>query len=499
VDYFLKLEGYGLTISNDGFQSAILNDMDLYISPGEIVGLIGASGSGKSMTARAMLRLLHPFQSYEERGQLSVRVDEKEESLMTDIGHRQAAKHIGLVFQQSTRILNPTQKIGAQLGEKLIHNNLSNSDISARVLSLLDNLDLQPAQRFYESYPHQLSGGQMQRVLLALALINEPKLLIADEPFSALDTDTQAQILSLIKNLHKKYRMSILLISHDLSLVKSLCERLYFIDKGRIIESGSTAQIFKNPNSELVQRHVALASAKNQKSLSENGEAQVLFELQGINKTFASKAILSEREHHKHEVLTAFNMKICEGEILGLVGQSGSGKTTIGRMLLRLEAIDGGQVLYKGSDIHRFSKKEMKQFRQDCQIIFQDPLSSMSPHRTIKQHFQDAASVINEPYTREEVISNLEKVDLDETLLDRVPMQLSGGQRQRVIIARVLYMKASFIVCDEIFSSLDRLVADEIMNLIVRLVQNHSLTLLLISHDRALLEQVCHRIVSLEE
>lgn len=497
MDYLVKLEGYGLSLEKDGSEHLILRDLNLEVKPGEIVGLIGASGSGKSMTARAIMRLFQSYDSFSESGSLSLVTAESPQSLITTKGYKLAAENIGLVFQQSAKILNPSQKIGDQIAERLILSNIPKPQLYQKVTAMLADLELHPAERFYDSYPHQLSGGQMQRALLALAFINKPKLLIADEPFSSLDTKTRTEILALIKSIHEKYKTSILLISHNLNLVESICDRLYFIDKGSIIESGTTKTIFSNPTTDLVKQHVSLHGITRSKSALVE-RSIVLFELKGVSKSFASQAILSDKRMNEHQVLDAFSMKIHEGEILGLVGPSGSGKSTIGRMLLRLENVDDGQILYQGNDIHLYSKNEMRRFRQECQIIFQDPLSSMSPHRTVEQHFQDASSVIRRAYSRVEVIDYLAQVEIDGSLLDRMPMQLSGGQRQRILIARVLYMQSRFIVCDEIFSSLDRLVAQEILGFLLRLVEKFSLTLLVISHDKTLLKQVCDRIVSLK-
>ncbi len=495
----LKLIDYSFRLNGDTAPVHLLDEINLEIYPKEIVGFVGASGSGKSLTALASSRLLYRFSEYEESGQMHLALDDKTQNLLDGDHTQLVSSQLGLVFQQSSVVLNPTQKIGKQLEEKLLlKSTAAPQSRRAEIISLFEEVELSPGERIYEAYPHQLSGGQLQRVLIALAVITRPRLVIADEPLSALDSNTQAQILELIQKLNKTHGISFLLISHDLNVVKELCTRLYIIDGGRIVESGPTEQLFHKPQSPQLQELIALSKRTETMHKVETVN-QPLFSIQNLTKSYQGRSILGQKIASKTvSVLHDFNLDIYKGEVLGLMGQSGSGKSTLGRAILRLEEIDSGTIIYQGANIFGFSPLELKKFRKECQIIFQDPFSTMSPHRTVLQHFEDAASVLGRALDRTRVEEILAIVNLEPLILDRPPSQVSGGQRQRVLIARAIYMKAKFLVCDEILSSLDVAVGSKILSLLNRLVKEYGLTILFISHDKAVLDQICTRIIVLD-
>lgn len=492
----LKLEDYSLSLVQATEKINILDRISFSLKADEILGLVGASGSGKSMTAKSILRLHHQLACIKEEGKVSINIDGKLSNLLTDSGYLLASKYIGIVFQQSAQVLNPSQKIGDQLIEKYQLYNKNAADQISVIKDLLGEVELIPVDRFYDAYPHQLSGGQIQRILIALSLIAKPKILIADEPLSALDELTQGEILKLLQRLRSTYNTSIIVISHDLSLMRSLCDRIVFLEKGRVLQQGPTEEIFCSPATPLIAQHVAShqsASFRKHEPL----QKEVLFKLSQINKQFESEKVFKRSDKSSVRVFRDFYMEINAGEILGLIGRSGSGKSTLGRIVLNLESVDSGTVSYKGRDLLQMTKREKQQFRQKCQIIFQDPFSSMSPHRTVQQHFEDAAKVIGAKYRESDFTASLEKVDLGQEVLARLPRTLSGGQRQRVLIARALYMKVEFLVCDEILSSLDRLVARSILKLIKKVVAEQQLTVLFITHDRKIVEEICDRVVTL--
>jgi len=482
----------------DGQVLEILDKINFKVKSAEILGLIGASGSGKSMTAKSIMRLHQSLAIAGESGSIALTTTDGPQELLEEGGHKVAASEIGFVFQQSEQVLNPIQKIGKQLLEKRkIMPSGSTADMGMELLDLLEEVELHPAQRFFDAYPHQLSGGQIQRVLIALALINRPKLIIADEPLSALDTVTAGGILQLLQKIKTRYHTALIIISHDLQVVRELCDNLVFLDQGRVIEQGSTVEIFSQPKTPLVQQYVANQSMVHVESRT-NKRTEPLFEIRGLAKQFQSDNIIAKNlDEQMVHVFRDYNMSIYKGEIVGLQGKSGSGKSTLGRILLRLETVDSGTILFRDQDIFGFDKKAMKNFRQQCQIIFQDPYSSMSPHRTLLEHFNDAASVLAQKTDLDEVQRYLTYVNLDRSLRSRLPHQLSGGQRQRAMIARALYMQVEFLVCDEILSSLDTLIAQDILGLIRKIVAERDLTVLFISHDQYILEQLCDRIISL--
>lgn len=491
MDKLLEIKELNLSIGD----LQILKDITFGLVRGEKVGLIGESGSGKSMMARAILGLNKHIGGLTQQGEIlwhraEGRVELGEES--TSLQQIRKSE-IGIVFQQSAQVFNPSQCIGVQLLEKL---DLRLAHPKA-VLECLAEVELRPAQRFYDAYPHQLSGGQLQRALIALALINEPQLLIADEPLSALDSETEQQLLSLIKKIVTERSAALLIISHDLHQIFELCDSLVVLENGSISEFGNINDILKNPQSKLTQSFIKSQNTEKHKPF-DHGEKEVLVTIKDISMTYKNSSSFFTKNKKSLEVLRNFSLDIAKCEIVGLYGKSGTGKSTIARLIMKLENLKSGEIFYKNRSIARFDKNEIAQYRKQVQIIFQDPFNSMSPHRTIRQHFEDASQAMSSKLNDTEMISCLEKVGLEEAHLSRIPKQLSGGERQRVLIARALYMNVEFLVCDEILSSLDVIVSEEILALLKVLVKEKGLTLLFISHDIKVLESFCNRIVSLD-
>lgn len=493
----MDIKDLSISVSNDAQDYVLLNNISFDLVSGEKVGLIGESGSGKSMLARAILGLNFHVKHLTQKGQIlwSTEADylDLNDSSAKKLAHIRNSE-IGIVFQHSAQVLNPGKRIGEQLLEKIEDTNRGESI----VMKALSDVELIPAERYYNAYPHQLSGGQVQRALIALALINEPKLIIADEPLSALDSKTQQQLILLLQRLVTKQAVALLIISHDLSQVFELCDRIIVLENGEIVEQGKIDGIMDSPRSELTKAFVSSHSQVNKPEVLSGGK-EIIVKVEDVNLSYISKKVFFGNAKKSVAVLSQFNLEIYQGEILGLYGKSGSGKSSLARLILRLENPDTGAVYFKGEDIFGFDKQEMLQFRHQAQIIFQDPFSAMSPHRSVRQHFIDAGLAMNLKLSEEKIILSLEKVGLPSAYLERYPKQLSGGERQRILIARALFMEVEFLICDEILASLDVKVSMEILNILTNLVQLDALTILFISHDQEVLDRFCHRIISLDE
>ena len=496
VEKLLDIVDLKLGIANDREAKLILKDISFNICVGDRVGVIGRSGSGKSMLAKAILGLNNQIRKYSQTGQIvwmggqaPIDLAQIEDDSLQKV--RQA--EIGLVFQQSAQVFNPTQTIGKQLLEKLVVKENS----KATILAGLEEVELNPSERFFNAYPHNLSGGQLQRALLALSLINEPRLLIADEPLSALDSTTQNQILKLLKKIVDGRGAALLIISHDLGQVFDLCDRVIVLENHTISEQGMISQILQDPQTKLTKAYQASLGTTPAKVMTSETK-DVLISIKNVTKVYRKKNSFLKAKSELDSVLDNYNLDIYRGEILGLYGKSGSGKSTLARMILILESYDSGLISYAGTNLQSISKHDLKAFRSKAQIIFQDPFSSMSPHRTVKQHFEDVCYASGKRMNENDVLTALKRVGMVAEHLHRIPKQLSGGERQRVLIARALYMQIEFLICDEIFASLDVLAAESIEALLRDLVKEKGLTILFISHDMKVINQFCDRKASLD-
>lgn len=496
----LDISNLRLVIGSGSKTAVILDDVSFAINEGDMVGLIGASGSGKSMTARAILGLNRGAQ-FHVSGSISFLGQEILSSSEAELsGIRN--KDIGIVFQQSAQVFNPVVTVGEQIAEKLeifSYKGDSSNKITEEVYNLLATVDLNPPDVFYNAYAHQLSGGQLQRCLIALALANNPRLIIADEPVSSLDTKSKKNVLDLIRKIHTEHGIALLLISHDIAIVKALCNELVIIEEGRIVHSGSMA------DAGMVQHPLLQAydGTQTQKAISPNNEAslQPLFSISGLTKSYENRkqAIsLTGSEAPRTFLYRDFSLDIYPGEVVGIHGPSGSGKSTLGRILMRLELYDIGIVLFKGQDIVDFDKDSLKKFRSSCQMIFQDSYNSLAPHRTILSQIRDVASVVDD-IRDTEIRKVFKEVSLSEDLFDRYPGELSGGQRQRVMIARALLIDPEFLVCDEILASLDVVVSLEILSMLHNLSKARNLAILYISHNVELMESIADRMIEIRE
>ncbi|MEQ8328136.1 ABC transporter ATP-binding protein [Parvibaculum sp.] len=468
----------------DGQETIAVDRISFDIKPGETVALVGESGSGKSVSALSIMQLLsypqafHPSGEVLFEGQNLIGADEK-------TMRRIRGNKITMVFQEPLTSLNPLHTIEQQVGEVLVeHKGLRGPAVKARVLDLLNRVGIPNAEERLGAYPHQLSGGQRQRVIIAMALANEPDLLIADEPTTALDVTVQAQILHLLADLKREMGMALLLITHDLGVVRKMADRVYVMTKGKAVEHGPTEEIFSAPKHAYTQH--LLASEPRGRSLGAPKDGPIVMEADDLKVWFPIKRGLLRRTVGHVKAVDGISLKLRRGRTLGVVGESGSGKTTLGLAMMRLLSSDG-DIRFDGREIQGLQSKEMRPLRRDMQIVFQDPFGSLSPRMSVSQIVGEGLQIQQPEMSAEErrqrVSEALKEVGLDPEMQDRYPHEFSGGQRQRIAIARAMALKPRFVMLDEPTSALDMSVQAQIVDLLRDLQRRHSLAYLFISHD----------------
>jgi len=466
------------------------------ILKGETLALVGESGSGKSVTALSIVQLLsYPLASH-PKGSIKFKNKEMIGS-SPDVIQSIRGNKIAMVFQEPMTSLNPLHSIEKQIGEVLqIHKGLDKNLARMRSLELLELVGITDIERHLKSYPHELSGGQRQRVMIAMALANEPEILIADEPTTALDVTIQAQILELLENLQKKFGMSILFITHDLSIVKKMAKNVCVMNNGEIVESGKTELILQNPKHPYT-KHLLSADFSNLRKRPANNSKYIL-QSNNVKVWFPLKTGLLRRTHDYIRAVDGINVKIQEGRTLGVVGESGSGKTTLGMALLRLISSDG-LIKFNGNKINKITSKKMRSLRREMQIVFQDPYGSLSPRMSISQIIEEGLKIHKIGNTDADrnklIIQSMEEVSLDPDSRYRYPHEFSGGQRQRIAIARAIALKPKFIVLDEPTSALDRSVQVQIIDLLINLQIKHKIAYLFISHDLKVIRAISDEVM----
>jgi microcin C transport system ATP-binding protein len=468
------------------------------IGKAETVALVGESGSGKTVTALSILRLL-PYPSASHPSGVITFKDEDLMALPLDGLRHVRGNQISMIFQEPMTSLNPLHTIEQQIGEVLkIHRGLSNSAAQARVLDLLDKVGIEDPKGRLDSYPHQLSGGQRQRVMIAMALANEPDLLIADEPTTALDVTIQAQILDLLLKLKSEFHMAMLLITHDLGIVRKMADRVCVMTNGEIVERGTTHDIFASPQHPYT-KHL-LASEPKGSPPAANAKAPVILEAKDLKVWFPIKRGFMRRVVGHIKAVDGIDLAVKEGQTLGVVGESGSGKTTLGLALLRLVSSEG-PIVYLGNRIDGYDSKRMRPLRRDMQIVFQDPYGSLSPRLSVGQIIEEGLLIQKPDMDRTErrarVSRALKEVGLDPACQDRYPHEFSGGQRQRIAIARALVLEPKFLILDEPTSALDVSVQAQIVDLLRDLQKRYKLAYLFISHDLKVVRALANAIIVL--
>lgn len=485
------------TSSGDYTESHVLHDVSLTIESGQTVSLVGESGSGKSVTALTILRLLEEGNRVKNSGSV-IFEDTDIFSLDKKSIRELRGNRIAMIFQEPMTSLNPVYTIGNQLIEPLLlHQNMQKKDAEKEALSLLERTGIENPVERMNVYPHQLSGGQRQRIMIAMALACRPSLLIADEPTTALDVTIQAQILDLIRDIQKEYGMAVLLITHDLAMVKKFADHIHIMKDGRIVEQGQANSIFENPRHTYTKH---LLHSVPQGTAPPKDTSPLLLETKNLKCFFQlnSKWVSPfKRKRKEIKAVDDVTLSIQKGTTCGIVGESGSGKTTLGMAILKL--VDSkGTIDFQGKPLHNFSNRQMRPLRKELQVVFQDPFSSLSPRLTVEQIIEEGMKVHNIGENKQEryaiVADILEEVGLEKEMAFRYPHEFSGGQRQRIAIARAIVLKPKFLVLDEPTSALDMTIQAQVIELLLDLQKKYGLTYMFISHDlrvvRALADQV---------
>ncbi len=458
---------------------------------GETLALVGESGSGKTVTALSLLQLLSPAARYESG---SIRIGGQETMGADEVALRRIrGARVGMIFQEPMTSLNPLHTIERQIAESLrIHRGLRGSAARARVLELLEQVALPDAPQRLSAYPHELSGGQRQRVMIAMALANAPDLLIADEPTTALDVTVQAQILALLERLQRELGMALLLITHDLRIVRRLAARVCVMAAGRIVEEGATEQIFRAPRHPRTQALIDAELWAPPPPIKPDA-ARVL-EVSGLTVEYRRQGFL--RRSSGLRAVDGVDLRLHEGETLGVVGESGCGKTSLALAVLRLIASEGS-IAYLGRELQGVRSRELRPLRKELQVVFQDPYGSLSPRLSVQQIVEEGMLVhgIAPDERAQRVRRALAEVGLPPSCGERYPHEFSGGQRQRIAVARALVLEPKVVVLDEPTSALDRTIQAQIVALLRSLQDRHRLSYLFISHDLAVVRALAHQVI----
>ena len=521
----LEINNLNISIAQNQSSKSLVKNISFKIKKNEIIGLIGESGSGKSLTSLAILNLLNK-DKFKVTGEVLFKGNDllkiSEEEMLKNRG-----AEISMIFQEPMSALNPTMKIGYQLYEMYkAHQNKSFLEITNRIKKLIKKVKLEGVENLFEKYPHEISGGQKQRVMIVMALACNPKLLIADEPTTALDVTVQKEIIDILKLLQKSEGLSILFISHDLKLVSKITDRLVILKDGVIAETGINKKIFKAPISDYTKALLSViinpkkrlktlptieTYESNKKIVKENKSQrqkrqkkiysnEPILRVNNVSKFYNSSSNLFQK-NKQYQALNNICLTLYAGETLGLIGESGSGKTTLSNAILKIHDFEKGKIFFKEKDISNLNSKDLLNFRKKVQIIFQDPYASLNPVQKIQDAIIEPLKYHQQISGQKEVekktIQLLQDVGLDESFLSRYPHELSGGQRQRVCIARAISLKPEIIICDECVSALDVSVQATILNLLNSLKEKYGFTYIFISHDLSVVKYMSDRIVVL--
>ena len=503
----VEIENLFVKFNTDSGEVNAVNGISFDIKKGETLALVGESGSGKSVTARGIIRLLAENAVISDKTTIKfngTNINSYSEKEYQNI----RGKNISMIFQEPMSSLNPIYTIENQISEVLkIHGKFSDKELKEKCLELLKQVQIPEPESRLSQYPHQLSGGQRQRVMIAIAIANNPDLLIADEPTTALDVTVQTEILKLLQGLQKKYQMSILFITHDLTIVRQISDRVCVMYNGNIKETGKTKEIFENPKDDYT-KHL-LSSEPEERDLYYDKSGRSILAGDNLNVTFNTKVKVSG----KNKVLSInavnnISLDLKEGETLGIVGESGSGKTTLGQTLLRLVDRESnteveGKINFFEDRIDNLSRKQFKPFRNQMQIVFQDPYASLNPRLSVKQIIEEGLIVALNVKDKNERLNKIEnimnEVGLEPSSMLRFPHEFSGGQRQRIAIARSFVLNPKFVLLDEPTSALDLSIQKQILELLLQLQENHKTTYIFISHDLRVIRSISHNLIVMKD
>ena len=499
----LSLERLSVSFGRPGQYADAVREASFDVHAGEKLALVGESGSGKSVTALSILQLHDPRQAHYPGG--SIHFQGRELMGLAEAELRKIrGRDIAMIFQEPMTSLNPLYSIGEQLMEPLLaHENMSKPAARKRMIELLARTGIPEPEKRFDDYPHMLSGGQRQRAMIAMALACSPKLLIADEPTTALDVTIQAQILELLEDLQKEFSMAVLLITHDLNLVRRFADRICVMQQGQIVEQAAVADLFSAPQHPYT-RH--LLQSQPQRLVSDEEvqalEARpVLLEANGVNCVFSSRTGFFRRTVRSVRAVDDAGLSLRSGETLGIVGESGSGKSTLGMCLLRLQDCSGN-ICFDGANIAKLNQRQLRPLRRNFQVVFQDPYSSLSPRLTVEQIVGEGLGIhfpqLDKQQRRERILAIMDEVGLEESMLWRYPHEFSGGQRQRIAIARVAVLEPKLILLDEPTSALDVSVQKQVLDLLRGLQQRHGMSYLFITHDLRVIRAMAHRMIVMQ-
>ena len=490
-----------LSVEVAGAGNRVVRNLSLDVHAGETVCVVGESGSGKSVTSLAVMGLLPPGVLSISAG--SIRVEGEDVATASQRRLREMrATRMAMVFQEPMTALNPVHTVGKQVDEvlRLHRKGMSAAERRAKVLEMFQSVHLPDVERIFEAYPHQLSGGQRQRIVIAMALILEPKLLIADEPTTALDVTTQKQILALIKELQVKHKTAVLFITHDFGVVAEISDRIVVMNRGDLIESGTRNEILAEPKQSYTRRLVSSVPSlvPNRR---EAPDGQPVLHVKGLGRTYAGKSSLFSRTAAQNVIAASdVNLTLRKGEILGIVGESGSGKSTVARCIVRLIEPTAGHMMMGGEDLSTLSGSALRPVRRRIQIVFQDPYRSLNPRRTVGESIIEG--LLNFGMPRDQAVKRagetLTVVGMSPDAMRRYPHQFSGGQRQRICIARALVMDPEILVADEAVSALDVSVQAQVLELLEQVRQRTGVGVLFITHDLRVAAQICDTIMVMQ-
>ncbi len=493
----LDVKNLNVGFRQDGQVSPAVRNVSFQIEKGETVALVGESGSGKSVTALSTVQLLGD--SAEVDGSITYEgtqmVGASEQALRAVRGN-----DISFIFQEPMTSLNPLHTIEKQLSESIeLHQGLRGAKVTNKIIQLLNQVGIRDAESRLTAYPHQLSGGQRQRVMIAMALANGPDLLIADEPTTALDVTIQAQILDLLEDLKRKQGLSMLFITHDLTIVRKIADRVCVMKDGEIVETGPTAEIFDNPQHPYTQMLLAAESAGVPDPVP--AEAEQVAQTDQLKIWFPIQRGLLKRTAGYVKAVNSATLSVRAGETVGIVGESGSGKTTLALAIMRLIQSEG-RINFQGTDIHHLNQRQMRPLRSKMQIVFQDPYGSLSPRMTVEQIIAEGLTIHDIDPTRDQremVAEIMQEVGLEPDMMHRYPHEFSGGQRQRIAIARAMILRPQLVVLDEPTSALDMTVQVQIVELLRDLQKKFGLAYLFISHDLKVVRALSHKVMVMKQ